>query len=110
MTFIRKAAAIGGVMLLAGATLAPQAAHARVWVGFGFGAPYYWGPGPYYYAPRVVYAPPPVVYAPPPPRVAYIAPHQDYRYYCSNPQGYYPAVQSCSLPWQEVPNAPPAAR
>lgn len=27
-------------------------------------------------------------------------------YYCSNPQGYYPYVQSCSTNWQQVPAQP----
>jgi hypothetical protein len=55
---------IAGTLAL-GAVIAAPAAHARVFVGVGFG-------GPVYYPPPVVYAPPPVVYAPPP--VAYVAP------------------------------------
>lgn len=31
-----------------------------------------------------------------------------YWYYCSNPPGYYPYVQSCATPWQPVPPTPPA--
>lgn len=30
-----------------------------------------------------------------------------YWYYCSNPAGYYPYVQSCGTPWQPVPATPP---
>lgn len=35
------------------------------------------------------------------------APGPGYWYYCPNPPGYYPYVQSCSTPWQPVPPAPP---
>ncbi len=38
---------------------------------------------------------PPATYAPP---VAY---------WCGNPAGYYPAVQSCYVPWQTVPTGAP---
>lgn len=112
MNFNRTAALIGGLALAAGALTAPHAAQARVWVGVGIGAPFYWGPAPYYYAPPpVYYAPPPVYYAPPPAPAptSYISKPQQNYYYCSNPQGYYPTVPSCTVPWQEVPNAPPAA-
>lgn len=40
------------------------------------------------------YVPPPTVYAPP---VAY---------WCANPAGYYPSVQSCFVPWQQVQTTP----
>jgi hypothetical protein len=58
--------------------------------GWGFGiygaVPYY--PGPYaYYDPYAV--PPPVVAAP--------------SWYCPTSNAYYPAVQSCAAPWQQVP-------
>lgn len=109
MNYKRTAALLGGFALAAGALTAPHAAEARVWVGVGIGAPFYWGPAPYYYAPRVYYAPPPVYYALPPVVTSYIAPPRQNYYYCSNPQGYYPSVPSCTVPWQEVPNAPPAA-
>lgn len=39
------------------------------------------------------YVAPPVVYAPPPQNVAY---------YCSTWGQYYPAVQTCPVPWQPV--------
>jgi hypothetical protein len=29
-----------------------------------------------------------------------------YWYYCPRPQGYYPYIQECSVPWQPVPPAP----
>lgn len=60
------------IVLAAGALLAlpPPVAQARVFVGVGFGFPFY-APFYPYYGPRVVYAPPyyyppPVVYAAPP--------------------------------------------
>ena len=34
---------------------------------------------------------------------SYVAPPNQSYYYCDNPQGYYPSVQSCSTPWREVP-------
>ena len=110
---MRPALLLGGLILSVGAVLAPQAAQARVFVGVGVGAPFFY-PGPYYWGPRywgppVVYAPPPVVtYAPPP--VTYIAPPTQSYYYCDNPRGYYPSVQSCASGWRQVPAAPPAAR
>ncbi len=84
-------------------------------VGFGWGvglwAPFYWGAGwPYYYGypaygPPVYYAPPvvePTVVQPAGPAPAPVW------YYCDNPQGYYPYVQSCSSAWRQVPATPPA--
>ena len=110
MTFKRTAIVLGGLALAAGAVVAPQAAQARVWVGVGIGVPYYgWGYGPgYYYAPPPVYYAPPPAYYPPPAPVTYAAPPRQDNYYCANPQGYYPSVQSCNVQWQAVPNAPPA--
>jgi hypothetical protein len=83
---------------------------------------YYYGPR-YYPAPVYYYPYPPVVVAPPAPPVyieqqqqaplAY-APQQQqqpgYWYYCSNPQGYYPAVQSCAQSWQKVLPQPSSTR
>ena len=103
----RTALVLGGLALAAGAVMASQAAQARVFVGVGVGPFFY--PGPFYYGPPVVYAPPPVVtYAPP--AVSYIAPPAQSYYYCDNPAGYYPSVQSCASGWRQVPAAPPAAR
>ncbi len=104
-----KGALLFGGLAVAGALgMHAGTAQARVFVGFGFGVPFY---APYYYPPPVVYAPPPVVYAPPP--VTYTAPPappQQYWYYCANPQGYYPTVQYCNGGWQPVPASPPAGR
>ena len=105
MMFKRSALILGGLALAVGFAAVPQKADARVFVGVGIGVPFYgygYGYGPYYYPPAVVYAPPPVVYAPAPP-VNYIAPPHQSLYFCDNPQGYYPSVQSCSTPWREVP-------
>lgn len=57
-------------------------------------------PYPTYVPPAVVIqqAPPPVPAGPPPVQVWY---------YCASPQGYYPYVASCSVPWQPVPATPP---
>ncbi|HLG86629.1 MAG TPA: hypothetical protein VKZ79_05465 [Alphaproteobacteria bacterium] len=68
------------------------------------GGIWYYYPQPIY--PYPTYVPPPVVAeaapeAPPP------AQGQTW-YYCDNPRGYYPYVQSCPTPWREVPAAPPA--
>jgi hypothetical protein len=32
-----------------------------------------------------------------------VAPNPTYWFYCGNPQGYYPYVPQCSVPWQQVP-------
>ena len=53
-------------------------------------------------APPVVVSPPPVVVTPPP----VLQSQQQVYYYCSNPQGYYPAVPSCPEGWQTVPQTP----
>ncbi|HZB93881.1 MAG TPA: hypothetical protein VE397_20705 [Stellaceae bacterium] len=94
------------------ATLGAAPASARVVVGVGIGVPLY-APGPYYYPypPPVVYAPPPVVYSPPPVIVApaapaYIQQSSQTWYYCDNPQGYYPYVNTCNTGWREVPAQP----
>lgn len=92
-----------------------RGSHARL--GFYFGvplaAPYYYPPVySYYYGPRIYY-PEPLVVAPAAP-VYYIqqdnaatAPPGGYWYYCRDPQGYYPQVQQCPTPWQQVPPQPP---
>ena len=54
----------------------------------------YWYPAPVYPYPDP-YAPPAPVAALPPPPTTY--------YYCDNPQGYYPYVPQCTLPWRAVP-------
>lgn len=80
-------------------------------VGFYFNDPYYWGGDPFYYPYRpYIYSPPPLIIeqreppvyiqrqpvAPPAP------PTSSVWYYCQNPSGYYPYVQSCSQPWVSV--------
>ncbi len=111
---ITMAALLGAVALACG-SLAPPA-EARVFVGFGFGAPFYAPPPIYYGPPAVVYAPPPVVYAPPPiayappPVQSYTSQPQQSWYYCDDPQGYYPTIQTCNQGWRQVPATPPAAR
>jgi len=93
--------------------------HFRGSVGFYFNDPYWWGPDPFFYPYRpYVYSPPPVVIeqrdppvyvqrqpvAPPAPATASVW------YYCQNPAGYYPYVQSCSQPWVTVdPSSVPMA-
>ena len=67
-------------------------------------SPYYYPR--YYYPPAVVAAPPPVYIEqnPPPPAVAAPAPSAQgaYWYFCQDTQTYYPYVQQCASPWQQV--------
>lgn len=77
--------------------------HSRIFIGapFFIGDPFWWGPGPYYAVPPVIVPSAPSTYiqqAPAPPA---------YWYYCQNPAGYYPAVQTCPGGWMTVvPQAP----
>jgi hypothetical protein len=75
------------------------------WPGF-YGYPYYEPPYAYYPAPAPVYYPPAA------PEAAQTspgpAPAQSW-YYCDNPRGYYPYVQSCSTGWRAVPVTPQGA-
>jgi hypothetical protein len=96
--------------------------HHGHWGHRGYGGHHraYWGPrfyigvplpGPWY--PYGYYRPPAVVVQPPP-RV-YAAPErpapEDYWYYCRNPEGYYPYVETCPGGWmQVVPDAVPPDR
>ena len=74
-----------------------------LWPGYYAG---YWGPGyPYYASPPVTVIQQQPMAAPQAPVQA--AP-QSY-YYCDNPAGYYPYVQSCSQPWRQIPAVPAAA-
>ena len=89
--------------------------HARFGVFIGAPIfPYYYGPSPYYY-PRYYYPPAVIAPAPPPvyieqgapavaaPSVAPPAQGQTaYWYYCQDSQTYYPYVQQCASPWQQV--------
>lgn len=70
------------------------------------GPSWYFYPEPIY--PYPTYVPPAIVVQQAPPVPSGLPPMQ-YWYYCDNPQGYYPYVASCSLPWREVPAVPPAA-
>lgn len=78
--------------------------HARV--GVFIGAPLW----PWYYPPAYYY--PPVIAVPAPPPPVYIeqprppAAIQNYWYYCSNPEGYYPYVKECPGGWQQVAPQP----
>ena len=89
--------------------------HVGVYFGGSYFNPYwswpYWSysyPYPYYYPPYAYYPPPypPADYpgydgsATPGP-----APAQSW-YYCDDPSGYYPYVQSCKGPWRAVPVKP----
>ncbi len=79
----------------------------QVYIGGGWwGWPGWWGPGwgaPYPYPYPYSYSAPPVVIQPAPP-TEYIQqpPPPQYWYYCSNPQGYYPYIQHCSVAWIPV--------
>jgi len=86
--------------------------HASLGLYFGvpLAVPYYYPPT-YYYGPRVYYSEP-LAIAPAAPAY-YIQqdnpaapPPGGYWYYCRDPQGYYPQVQQCPTPWQQVPAQP----
>jgi hypothetical protein len=107
----KSALVLGGLMLAGFAALSPSPAQARVFVGFGIGAPFYY-PAPYWYGPPVVYAPPPVVYTQPAPQITYTQPAPQYWYYCDAAKGYYPYVNACPAGWRQVQptQAAPAAQ
>ena len=84
--------------------------HHRGRVGVFIGAPivpYYYSP---YWYPRYYYPPAYVAPAAPPvyieqggaPAVAPSAGQSGYWYYCQDTQTYYPYVQQCASPWQQV--------
>lgn len=102
-------------------------AHVGIWFGVPaplFVAPYHYYPHYYpYYYPRYYYPAPVVVPAPaappvyieqsPPAAAAPSSPTQGsgaYWYYCRDSQTYYPYVQQCASPWQQVvpQSAPPS--
>jgi hypothetical protein len=56
----------------------------------------------WYFYPAPIY-PYPDPYVPPVVTAQAAPPTAPVWYYCSNPQGYYPYVPECSLPWQPVP-------
>ena len=81
--------------------------HSRGHVGVVIGAPLYWGSGwygdPYYgypysyrYRPYVVVPEPPVYIE------RGVTPASALWYFCGNPEGYYPYVTQCSMPWRTV--------
>ena len=88
--------------------------------GVFIGAPLLWpgwyGPSYYdpYYDPGYYYSPPLVVESAPPTYVERSAPaptQSSTWSYCSNPQGYYPYVKDCKVPWRTVdPASVPAPR
>jgi hypothetical protein len=104
-----------GKWLLLGALFAAAAgstsawAHGRTHFGVYLGVPL---AGPYYYPAPVYYYPPPVVIERPP--TVYIerapAAPTGYWYWCPDSQAYYPQVQNCPTPWQQVPATPPSNR
>ena len=113
----RRTSAVGIISLIVIFALASAAAAGgtRVFIGgsVAIGPPVYgpgwWGPG--YYGPPPYYAPPPVVAQSPPVYVERGRSESDYWYYCQNPQGYYPYVQSCPGGWMRVvPETTPPAR
>jgi hypothetical protein len=73
--------------------------HGRSHVGVFFSAPLFWPyyPQPYYYPPVVVTPASPPVYIEREQSNA-----QQYWYFCSDPQGYYPYVKQCPAGWQQV--------
>lgn len=71
------------------------------WVASGF---WYFYPAPIY--PFPTYVPPAIVVQQAPPVPTGLPPAQ-FWYFCDNPQGYYPYVASCDVPWREMPATPP---
>lgn len=55
--------------------------------------------------PYPTYVPPAVVVQQAPPMPTGLPPMQLW-YFCDNPQGYYPYVASCNVPWRPVPVTP----
>lgn len=82
----------------------PAKAHVVVGVGVPFFFPLYPYPYPYPYPYYYPYYAPPSAYAPSPPTP--IAPQAQSWYYCDNPKGYYPYVNSCRSGWRQVPAHP----
>ena len=85
--------------------------HVGIWLGAPLFYPYYAYPR-YYYPPAVVAAPAPPVYIEQAPSAAPApSPQQSsgaYWYFCRDTQTYYPYVQQCATPWEQVvPNSRP---
>jgi hypothetical protein len=114
-------ALVGGVAVATDADAHGGRHHSRARVGvfigapvFPFYAPYYSPYYPrYYYPPAVVTSPPVYIEqgsaAPAPPAPTAQGPSASW-YYCPDSQTYYPYVQSCASPWQQVvpQTAPPS--
>ncbi len=105
----RSVCLILGVMILILASALPSYAgghfyfRGSVWIGPGW-----WGPPyPYYYP---YYNEPPVIIERQSP--VYVQPNrqkeeQDYWYYCTKPEGYYPYIKRCPGGWLKVvPSSP----
>jgi hypothetical protein len=88
---------LAGLFVVAVAmTTTPAGAQVIYPYGYPYAAPgpaYVYPPG--YYPPAVVVAPPAVA--------APVQPRPQVWYYCDDPKGYYPSVQSCTTTWREVP-------
>jgi len=68
-------------------------------LGLALGAPLWWGPG---YYPYSYYAPYYYAAAYEPVLIRYVERDPGYRYYCTEPAGFYPDVQSCPNTWLKV--------
>lgn len=75
-------------------------------VGVVIGAPWYWGWAGPVWSPSAIDTP--VVPQTFIERPAESQPSSGLWYFCSDPQGYYPYVQSCNRPWQSVTPMPPS--
>jgi hypothetical protein len=117
-----KAAVVMGAILGTSLIAVDAGAHgyrhhrSSVGIFFGVPGPFYYYPHyypRYYYPPAVVVpAPAPPVYIEQSPPAAAPAPSSSssgaYWYYCRDSQTYYPYVQQCASPWQQVvPNSAP---
>lgn len=122
-TFKVAALALAALSGIAVATAADAHGRGRGHVGIWFGAPLfpyyapYYPPAyyPRYYYPPAVVVPPPVYIEQAPPAAPAPAPSAQssgaYWYYCRDTQTYYPYVQQCATPWQQVipqSSAPPS--
>lgn len=76
-------------------------------------APVYYVDVPAGEAPPVTVVSPPLQQAPSaltPPPPAPVAPPVAQYFHCSNPEGFYPYVQTCNVSWNQVPATPPGFR
>lgn len=78
---------------------------------FDYYTDYYGYPSvPYYAYPSTVLSVPRPVYIEREPDRRFSERSSGYWYYCSNPSGYYPYVESCRDAWQPVPAQPSSSR